>query len=294
MHARTFDVSGIVTFWNVALTDRAKLESEVTAIGLGHLLPQERTPKSILRAALSAHYSDRREVLVRPMARDDAFAVVREDREENANDYETLYTVAVDDNGQVYQPTMSPNPLAPHELDRILERFTDEARYITGRSITWMLVQAVSVMNGITLKPSGGVYWLPRDKADTWSQLALAVERSVAAGTSSVYIMQTSSDQNALRAIRDNFIEAVRNELEDIEGDVEDGDLGYRGLSNRADQAKEIRQRLHEYEAIIDEMLPDLRSQIDETERVACEAVMQAAAEREREATATVETGGAS
>ena len=81
------EVGGGVVFWALAeWTDRDVLHAGLAALGRERFLPPARPPASALREALEDALGGPR-VLVRPLAKRDGFAVVREDRDDAGSTY---------------------------------------------------------------------------------------------------------------------------------------------------------------------------------------------------------------
>jgi hypothetical protein len=81
------EVGGAVVFWALAeWSDRERLKAALEAAGLGQFLPPPRPASAALRSALEEALAGPR-VLIRPLAKRDGFAVVREQRGERGNAY---------------------------------------------------------------------------------------------------------------------------------------------------------------------------------------------------------------
>lgn len=273
MKEQKLKVGGGVVMWSVNASDRKKLESGFANIGLAGIMPRERTPKAVLNAALKMRYADSK-TLVRPLAKKDAFTVVREQRGESQNDYNHQIAVHVSEDGVVSVPD------ATNEEWLIQQAYDQAAKVVPGSSVTHVLVGILkSTLFGIALKPSGGVYWLPERSLDAWAEIAQVVEdAAIEKDSSSVFLMRSVADLDAARTIRAGIIADIEAELAQINKDLDEGGLGERALQERAGRAKRLYKKLAEYEGLLGETLADVRTKIDAASTAAVEAVMLASA----------------
>src|SRR5438093_130297 len=91
------------------------------------------------------------------------------------------------------------------DAGKIAAEFEELCGLITGDSVTKSLVSICTKLGGISLKPSGGVYWIPDHNLGDWVCVAQAVERCPVHGACAVYLIRHSMDEDAMRAVRDGL-----------------------------------------------------------------------------------------
>jgi len=268
---KTLDVSGGAVTWEVSRTSRAKLEVGLQSIGMGDLMPKDRTPKSILHEALLDLYANAK-TLVRPLAKRSAFTVVVEIRGHHENNYTGALTAAVDPNGVV---TVEPKS----DEDTIQAAYRRMEHEMPGQSLTHLMVKAMNQMGGIPLRANGGVYWLPASQMARWEKLADCIERAaIVRDSSRVYLMQTGTDAKTFRLIRDRIIAETSTAVAALEEELKSAKLGERALQSRVQQADDLRKRLNEYSTVLGGGLDDIAAKLETVTQATATAMLIASA----------------
>lgn len=277
MQERSVSISGGAVFWSLGATHRATLMDGLEAAGLGAFVPPERTPKAALQDALNELFQDRI-TLIRPLEKRDAFAVVREKRGQTANQYDTMLTATVPEGSDLVIVEPGPDGPPAEFGDKFLAVQTAYAKFkgiMPGTAVATMLVAIVESMNGITLRPTGGFYWLPDEKLTRWEAIAKIVEGS-AIESSQMWVMRTAADESTLKAVHDSVISHIGGAATKIEAEIREGGLGEKALTARAGASKELRRRLSEYERLLGTKLTDVAKQLADIDILTGEAVMKA------------------
>ena len=277
------DVGGAVVFWSLAeWSDRGRLESEFTPLGLGALVPDPRPAPACLRAALDEVFAGPR-VLVRPLASRDGFAVVKEDRGLVANRYQTELTARV--TGEPATLTFDPNDV---RSNRVETAYRAQLGRVPAAQVSAALVKAVEALGGIRLRPGGAVYWVPGPRLDAFAEAARAVERAADGRSSAVYLLRHRLDRDAVRAVRDAVVQEVQAEAEQICSEVSTGDLGTRALESRKKQAIDLRSKVLLYEDLLSVGLQGLHTAVDAADQAAATAALLLGSQADAEAPAGV------
>ncbi len=271
---RALNVEGGIVTWRVTPSKLQALEDRLKAIGYPELVPEPRTAKSALKAALKgAGGSD---TLVRPLKQECGFTLVSERRGETANSYSNEYAVMFDEGTN----TLTVDPHDQGMYEEILDAFAEQMQIVSAAATGKVLVGAINILNGISMRDTGGVYWIPESKVDAWERIAEAVEdASVSQDKTSVYLLRTVADESAMRAVRDGINQEIVTEVERITADIDSGELGKRALAKREELAVQLGDRLAEYETILGETLGVVREQLEECRARAAEAALMAASE---------------
>jgi hypothetical protein len=268
------DVGGAIVFWNLAeWTHRNQLVTQWTPLGLEAVVPDQRPAPAALRSALEDIFGGPR-VLIRPLASRDGFAVVREDRGLDANQYQTDLTarvVAADPPALTFEPW-------DNRAASVQGAFQSQLGRLSACQISAALVRVIESLGGTRLRPSGAVYWLPGNRADEWGRIARSVEIAADGALSAIYMLRHQLDHDAVRAVRDAVVAEVQSEANRIKGEVLAGELGSRALETRKTQATDLRQKVLLYEELLSVGLKGLHRAIDEADQAAATAALMLAA----------------
>jgi hypothetical protein len=250
-------VDGSVTFWSLAdNTNLDTLKAGLAAIphparydGWASYAPAPRSDNACLKDALSRLYG--RKCLVRPLAKRDGFALLKEVPHRDNVEMVNQCSVTVNGAGAI--------EVLRGWCDGALLRdaMEEERKLVKPAQVTASLVAVLlKDLGAVTLRPSGGIYWVPDASLATWHQVSKAVEGAAATGKSAVYRITHQFDGDSIRAVRDALLDEVLREADRIEREVDQGELGERALKSRANEAQLLGRKVAEYEAILNERLP--------------------------------------
>jgi hypothetical protein len=268
---RHLDVGGAVVFWSLAdWSSRERLHAGLAPLGLGHCAPDPRPASAALRDALDAVLGGPR-VLVRPLARRDGFAVVREQRGDAGNDYTQDLVATVHDH-----PGGPSLRFAPWD-DRaaaVEDAYRRQLGRVPASQLGAALVKVIDALGGTRLRPSGAVYWLPGHRLAEWQAAAAAVEFAFEGTPGALYLVRHRLDADAVRAVRDAVVAEVQGEARRIHDEVLAGELGGRALEARRRQAGELRAKVLLYEEMLDVGLGGLHRAVEDADQAAAAAAL--------------------
>lgn len=269
-------------FWSAgAGTNREALRQELKAIGLEDYTPCQRTEAAALKMALEEYTEDmladrrarkgssgetvKRDKIVQPLLsqKEDGFEVVDVTRKQRGNDYVCDFRAKVHE-GVVeisYGYASQAKIQSAYEVYRAT---------LGGTAIGGALVEIVKTLQGVSLKDSGGVYWLPPDKCERWEEIIKAFE---SAGDNKVYIMRTVMDLQTVRAVSDNIADEVLKANQDLQDEICSGKLGEQAVLNRLEKARALHQRVRSYEEILGKTMQGLHDAILVADTAAASAV---------------------
>jgi hypothetical protein len=265
-------VDGSVTFWSLSeSTSLGVLKAKLAAIphparadGWACYAPTPRTPQACLRDALASVY---RSMLIRPLAKRDGFALIKETKLHDDVVMANAASVAVTKDGVV--------DVLKGWVDVVMVKgaLDVQAGVVKPSGVTAALVAMLQTeLGAVSLRPSGGVYWLPDASLPAWRQVGEAVEAAAASGRSTVYCINHQFDGASIRAVRDALLNDVAREAARIEAEVDGGLLGENALRARARQAQVLQAKVAEYERVLGERLPDAAELARKTELTATAA----------------------
>lgn len=272
MQQTAIDVSGAVTMWSLKSTRRDKLAEDLKALDLAKFLPEDRTPKAVLFEVLREKYQTKTR-LVRPLAKRSAFTIVDEKRGNDGNDYTNGMLVEVTDDGLI-------KATPGHDEDAIIAAYMMAKNFLPAATLGGVLANIVmGAMSGVALRPSGGVYWVPADRLETWIKVANAVEAAaVGTNTNSVHLLRTKADAATLRAIKDAITTEIAGELERMNTEIMSGTLGSRALETKLREAEALHGKLTAYEALLGETLSTIHDTLEAVKMAAGNAAILASA----------------
>jgi hypothetical protein len=292
MNDTTIAYDGTVTFWSCAKADRDKLVEVLTALGKGYekFVPKQRTPAAALKAALEVIAKDKRsrlhngaeDIVVMPL-RDrtkNGFEVVKVKKGMRSNEYPQIFAAKVRASGLAIEVTTTSTGDRTGEspdLGFVTDLWNEEMATLPQHSVGAMFKQLASIkFDAVSLRPMGGLYWMPDGSKEDWEELCKAVESACGA---TVHNISHKMDIAALRAVKEGLTNEVEQECgriadEALPDDIEDR-LGERALESRKEEAIAVRNKIKRYEAILGETMDELTELAKLTERAAATAILQ-------------------
>lgn len=260
------DTAGAITYWRVGDLSLDALTAAWGVEGLDpKLLPPEPEPEVALRRAVTAQAEKRR--LVRPLARRGAWAVVDETVVGDSTHYEQIATVHFQV-GAVPPIRVDRGPTVSWAAVDVVETAIRES-YEVNRSrldhsdVSVWLVRLATRVQAVSLRDSGGVYFVPRDGTDFWTKVARAVD---AAAGHKVFRIPALKASEAVEAILDAITHEAESEASAIEADLaKEGDeqIGVRALKSRGDTCEAVLAKVASYERLLGVKLDTVRERID-------------------------------
>lgn len=269
---------GCIVYWNCLATDRESLSDGLDGLDMGHLLPNKRTPESALFHALKAFTPSgkRSDFIVEPLKSrgDNGYEVVEVKRGVSSNDYTPAFSASIDKASgvvRVIEGSWEYSDINGVNLQILYDKFRNT---LSGSSVGACLVDVCQYLKGTSLRPSGGIYWLPEDVIDKWDEVSSVVfDASVSPdGDSSVYRLRTVLDENAASAVIDAITAEVTTQSDEILDGI--GELGERALRTREDRSRELKKKVEHYEQMLGESLDKLKSVCDIATKSAAHAVL--------------------
>lgn len=276
MQHRELKLNGVIGYWS--LTDGTPLDvvhDGLKPAGLSHCVPVEMTDKPSLRRALATVYPGRRQ-LIRPLEGKAGFAVIHESTDDNGDmvheqQMQVLIIYPSHMGGEAY---LVFRPGDHFLIQRVREEFALEKGKVPAAQMGQILVRCVESLKGVSLRPSGGFYWLAEEDVPKWEQVCDVIEG--ANSGNKMYLLRTTTEPETVDAVCDAVITQVQAKLDALAESIESGDLGKRALKSRETMAQELDEYLQRYEGIFQKSFKELRDRADEVEATAALALMQA------------------
>lgn len=265
-------INGAVVFWSISeWTDRNRLQQGLAALGLDKYAPERRTNFACLKEALGEAFPTR-DHRIEAVDDTDSFEVVKVVKGKHQNTYLHTLKAAIDKDRNI-----TITPWTSNVNDAVVNSFNKHLGLVRSHQVTEALVNIVAFLSGTRLRPKGSIYWLPDHKLDEWEQVRNVVRNSAATtGKSELFTMRVAKDRDSLKAITAAITAEIEQEVARIEGDVQAGTLGERGLENRRVQAVDLATKITLYEELCERPLTSLREAVSRAELAAAQAAIMA------------------
>jgi len=261
METHEINIGGAVVYWTAGPTQRELLERRLELCGLSKFMPKERTVTAVLKSALleycDSHKTKQVDLGVQSHKQQSSngFEVVEIERGERKNTYAQRFSVRATEgdclnfDGEYWDHTQ-----------QVRELFDKHKGQLTGAAIGKMLVDILASMDGLPLRPSGGVYWIPESQVSQFETVATYVEETGQAESANrVYLLKTAMDAGTVRAVKDAITAEVMSVATQIVQDVQENLVTEDAINRRVMMAGELRQRVSRYESILGEGLTALQ-----------------------------------
>lgn len=257
------NTTGAVSYWRLSSEVRLDaLKKSWIDAGLDEkLLPSPPKNEVALGRAVADQAEKRR--LVRPLARRGAWAIVDETVVEGQTPtYRTLVTVRLGDTGADVTAESASDDEAYFIRTAIGGAYLQHRNTLAHHDVSSWLLDIAYGQNAVSLRDSGGVYFIPRAGVEMWTKVADAVE---AGGAGSVFRIPAMRTAEAVAAITDAITAeaaAMAQVVEDELMKTGDDALGKRALNTRVETAMELLKKLATYEDLIGQQL-DIRKRVE-------------------------------
>jgi len=255
----TVQTAGCISYFRCASeTDLTKLAAAWEAQGLDMKALPAQPDKEVALGRAVRGVSEKR-VLVRPLARRGAWGIVHEHAEERQGlppklTHEMIVHVFFRDNMPVVEQANGTYAQMQAYSERIAVAYSDARNMLAHVDVSSWLVKQAYQRNAVSLRESGGVYFIPRAKAEEWQKIAKALD---AAG-SSVFTIPAMRTAEAVAAITDAITAEAAAETAKIEAELEksgDEALGARALKTRVEALEAMLTKVGTYEELIGKQL---------------------------------------
>lgn len=259
--------AGKIIWWRLSGTlNIRKLRPAWAAAGLDEkLLPDPPAPSTALRRAAQGQAKGRR--LVRPLEQRKGYALVDERAEGDDLDYDVECRVKLD---AVCRLVVEPadHPLVP-VLREAYNRHLDECE---PADIGSWLVYLVGKVDGVPLRDTGGVYFIPSSRVAEWDRMTAAVR---AASQHVVLGVPAMHSDQAVASILDAIEVEAGEEARKMEVELTEGKIGETARKNRISRCEAVEAKVARYEELLGCKLTKLTARLEELRADLCVATLQ-------------------
>ncbi len=276
-------IAGYLVYWTVGDADFDALQSEATRAGFGACVPAKRQWGSVYRSAMQATFSGSG-ILIRPIkGRRHGVCAVRELAGVDKNDYPTIASVyplkGATDVAAVHIFTDGIGrgfgmPPITTELTAVIKR---EAGRLGRNKVSRYLALCVDQLFGQPLRDRGSIYWLPESRLGQWNSAVAACQ--VAAVSVETHCLQLIADPAAFASIASAIDHEIGKDAGEMRAMLSDpAALTGKAIGTIRDRSIALRDRITEYESILQTSMPHLTDTLADVETDAATALVLKAA----------------
>jgi len=273
----SLDAAGAMTYWSLSgEVKHDALAAAWRAEGLDvENLPELASPRAALGRAVNEVRARHR--LGRRVT--GGWAIVEETEKEagTLKHEQTLHVSLTLTGGLTFEtPTRGWDDEARKLIEEIRRAFERSLWNLSTGDVGGWLSSQVYRLGGVSLRDTGGFYFLPHISVEEWRQVVRAL-RAVSAAT--VYEIPALRTESVLDAVLDAVEREAAAEAAKIEAAMEAGDLGARALRSREALTSAMEQKLSRYESTLGRALPALQSRLETLRAGLASAILAAEAE---------------
>jgi len=264
-----------VFFSTGSKTNADKLKNSLAALGLEQYAPKQNSKLVATHQALKS-VCGRKDRLIRPLKGEPGYAVVREEKGEDGKSLShTVEFDALMPAGSDFPVFRNPDGeyFSPVEDGAITHRFQIECERVQASAVSKSLVQIIDYMHGISLRPRGGVYWIPQGAVAKFEKVAECFQNSCEGNLNKVYFQTTVHDDKLRDSVIMGLTESIENETRQMLEALSQPDVGKRAKKTKMDRCGKLLKRISGYEKMFQVSLQELQKHVADVE---AEAMMTA------------------
>jgi hypothetical protein len=241
------------------------------------LLPSMPSNETALRRT-AAQYKEKRR-LIRMLPDRSGWAVVDEVGSEGKLSYHQVFDLKLTDSGEVEATVYDENAFnASGGIARATTIFEAAKSQLAHNDVSFWLSHLVRRVDSISLRESGGVYFIPRNRLDEWRTFVASIR---AVSSHVLYEVPALRSDEAVSAIIDSLTREAEEEAKGIETELEQGELGGRAIKTRAERCQSMSQKIASYEELLGQSLDVLRDRYEHLQANIAAAALSASSTEE-------------
>ena len=264
----TIKSGGSVVFWMASASSRAKLSEGLDKLGRGKLLPESKSSYKALFDAANDVYNTN-DFIIRSLKGNVGVTIIKEAKGEQENDWKKIDSLFVDQDG---------NLLPCCREDEVSAAYQRQRGVLDASAITDLMVGAVYAASGVSLRPSGGFYWVRDDKLAEVRAIAEAAKTASLNGQTSVFFLNICHDEDMCEAVVAALTNEIVSDVAKMTEEIDSGDLGKRALETRRSRAIALTAKVTELAGVLGANLSTLTTALEQIKTKAAEAIIVEAA----------------
>lgn len=261
--------SGVITYW--ALSGTAK-HDELKAAWEKAGMPEDeliKTPSPLVALKRAVENVSHAGALVKPLADEDGYTVLRQTegaRSGKKQTWQTMFSAFIAKSGKVEVWVEEFDILtSPDSAAKLAAQIEDELVVELGRlhstDISVWLVRMASVVHAVSLRDSGGFYFIPRGaQEDKWNVVASVLQQTSAARVMTIPAM---ASEQATLAVLTALTEEITTTTTSLKDALVEARMGKRALDTKLASCGAMLDKIGTYEDLLGERLVSLRDAVD-------------------------------
>jgi hypothetical protein len=281
-------IGGANVYWSLGPSLRSKVVAAFDAHGLKEYTPEPKTPEACLRHALAASIKPAKgdKVVVRPLEDKRGFGVhtmPKKCPDDCSDDRVThVVTATLPEGGQDWAASAIVFQPCPDQktYDAIADEYEAAKSTFSVGVMSRALVEVIeNYFHGVSLKPSGGLYWIDKVFLDMWRQFAKAIEGCVVEDyDSSLYTMPVIAGEEMVRAVGDALTAEIASEVDRIESEVTTVEMNVRVTERHLKRAGELQKKVANYAECFGKPLTELQDMLQRAVAASAMATLKVSA----------------
>jgi hypothetical protein len=279
---KSFSVAGSVVTWTIAEDSSLATLSATWGAG-GFEVPLPVTPDKAMKAAIDriVQVASGHRKLIRPRdGTEGGYEIFEEWTAKGSDGHDhverrSLGIGAATDTGGTFLAASGSKTLET----AVESQFWAERNILPHNRVALALVHNLEKLGALPLRSTGGVYWVPGKHEATLRLLADGLRQAGKGAVSTLYLLNTALDQDALVAVSAALTAQVEAQVSEINAEIDSGKLGARALKARAEQADRLTSKIAEYETDLGMTLDALREKSTRAQEAAAGAALAAMAD---------------
>lgn len=250
--------AGVIVWWRLSgdvYDEELRAEWEARELDPKLLPSPPGKPTALSRAMAdqaTARGADR--VLARPMADRGSKALVVEHASGEELAYHVALRATVNGSGD---PTFEP---ADHQaIPEILTSYARHLAALTADDVGGWLVKLVAYCDGVRLRDTGGVYFMPEARREEWRRMVTAIHAASGHRINGIPALRA---EDAVASILDAISEEARRIAADMQTEIDEG-LTKRKARNRIERCEQTEAKIARYEALLGVKVEGLRERLE-------------------------------
>ena len=280
--SKQVNVSGILTYWDPADCDYAKLRESAKRLQLAKYLPPRPSLTAAARRILGAMFDCGQTYRISHLRGLRGYQVDNLTRKDAENNYLPVFRILfADEHGARlpdpgYRVTLSESSAIPDAESRFHEAMKD-ARDILGRyKASRFLALSLSSLWGLPLRDRGGVYWLPADRAAEWQTIIRAVADAAVSEFTS-HTIELVHDAASIAAVVAAVKHEVAKDIAELDASLHDKATKATVMKART-SADGLQKRLAHYSSLFGDSFNELKERAGKVRMLAVKAALEVAA----------------
>ncbi len=271
------EAAGALCYWRLSgAASVAAIRSAFAEEGFGEEeQPHPPSPSVALRRALREQASTRR--LVRPLD-DGGYLVVDEAPDgEGGLAWQTIAKIHLQDGRPVASALKGQAGLSV--FDAVQDEYYQALHEVSSEDMSGYLSKRVMACDAVSLRDTGGFYFVPRAGMQSWQRVARALRSCSKHMIASIPAL---AGEEAALAVLDAINAETTALVSTLMNDIASGEVGVRGLRSRAEKAEHAAEKLRLYEGILGARMVGLAEGLGKTRAAIAAAILTADSREEK------------